>query len=60
MTEKIHVVLASDANYRPGLEAAFGMEAVCFPDGLISPTAFRASQMRASAISVVEEELELH
>ena len=36
------------------------MEAVCFAEGLISPTAFRASRMRASAISVVEDELKLH
>ena len=43
-----------------GAEAAFGMEAVCFPEGPFSPTTFRASRMRASAISVVEDDLEFH
>ena len=43
-----------------GSEAAFGMEAVCFAEGLISPTTFRASRMRASAISVVEDKPEFH
>ena len=37
-----------------GSEAAFGIEAVKFPEGLFSPTDFRASRMRASAISVVK------